>query len=443
MVAFMKRNIFWLFGFVLFFMVSTTLQAQLSAPGSNGSDETNYPAFSEIDSIFIFCTTNDFEEVGRLRITTNLQGTKTFLWEKYNSSTADFEFYFSESSDSQNSEISGLTDGGYRITVTQAANTEINRAWVFNNWTTVEAFLPDSSSNCESFKLIGEFDTAELNYYDLSDNTKLQVFKDVRVQWKVGDEIVAAVLSPQIYDPPTKNTDYKLRVYDKFECEGTRTVTYNSIVTKAIFTVDFGEQDPAELEAPLTVNFLNSSENGMLGQYEWFLFRDLNDIKRESEGSESPIDSIMIVGYDENPIYTYENTGIYDVKLVSKHVSEFHTCVDTVYIEDYIVVDSSYIVAPNVFTPNGDGINDEFVVKFFSMQSIQITFFNRWGRKIHYYKSENIRGFEGTWTETVWDGKLMGGRYASPGVYYYNVVGEGRDGTRRRAHGFFHLFREK
>jgi gliding motility-associated-like protein len=151
----------------------------------------------------------------------------------------------------------------------------------------------------------------------------------------------------------------------------------------------------------------------------------------------------MIIGYDENPEYTYERTGVYDVKLVSKHISEFYTCVDTVYIDEYIVIDSSYINAPNVFTPNGDGVNDEFVVKFFSMETVKITLFNRWGKKIHYYESQNVRGFEGTWEETVWDGKLMGGRYASPGVYYYVIVGEGRDGTRRRAHGFFHLFREK
>lgn len=49
-------------------------------------------------------------------------------------------------------------------------------------------------------------------------------------------------------------------------------------------------------------------------------------------------------------------------------------------------------------------------------------------KTIHTWQSGDVRGFEGTWTETVWDGRLMGGRYASPGVYYYNVVGEGRDG---------------
>ena len=286
--------------------------------------------------------------------------------------------------------------------------------------------------------MIGEFTTANLKYYDLANNSEIEIFKDMKVQWKVGQEIIAAVLSPQIYEPPTKNTDYILRVYDKFGCEGTADVTYESIVTKAVFSVD-----PLAGEAPLDVNFNNQSENGDPNLFEWFLFRDLNDIKEEAENSDGQIDSIMIVAYDQNPVFTYENTGTYMVKLISKKISEFHTCADTVYLKDYIEVDSSFISVPNVFTPNGDGTNDNFVVKFWSMESIKISIFNRWGKRIHFWENNNIRGFEGTYTETVWDGRLMGGRYASPGVYFYNVVGEGRDGERRRAHGFFHLFRAK
>jgi gliding motility-associated-like protein len=437
----MKRNFFYLFGFALFFLISISAQAQLSAPGADGSDKTNYTSFLEIDSIYIFCATSEFDEVGALRMTTALAGTKTFLWEKYNSNSAVFEFYFSESTDAQYSEISGLSNGGYRITVTQGATTEIKRAWVFNNWTKVTSSIPES--NCEFFKLTGEFTTAELNYYDLADNTKLQVAKNVRVQWKDGNDIISVLITTVVYDPPTKDTDYTLRVYDKFACDGISRVTYESIVTKAKFRVDFGEQGPTELEAPLTVSFINQSENGTPTLYEWVLFRDLNKIKRESEGAGTPVDSILVVAYDDNPTYTYERTGVYNVKLVSKHISENYTCADTFYIDEYIKIDSSYIRVPNVFTPNGDGVNDKFVVKFFSMQTVQITLLNRWGRKIHYWESKNVRGFDGTWMETVWDGKLMGGRYASPGVYYYNIVGEGRDGTRRRAHGFFHLFREK
>ena len=434
----MKRIVFYLFGFVLIILNSTMLQAQISAPGASGVDVTNYPVFSEIDSIYVFCAESEVDEIGMLRMTTALEGTKTFLWEKYNNTTTEFEFYFSESSDELTSEISGLTNGCYRATLTQGANSIVDRAWIFNNWTITSGSSPDTLSNCEWFKLIGEFTSAELNYYDLTDNTELQVYKNTRVQWLDGNDAFAAVLNPQVFDPPTKNTDYTLRVYDKFDCEGTTEVTYESIVTKAVFSVD-----PQSGEAPLDVVFNNESENGDFDKYEWFLFRDLEDIKRESENTEEPIDSIMIVAFDENPIYTYEYTGNYMVKLVSKKESKYHVCVDTVYLEDYIVVDSSFIAVPNVFTPNGDGTNDNFVVKFWSMESIEITILNRWGRKIHFWENDNIRGFENTWTATVWDGRLMGGRYASPGVYYYNVVGEGRDGERRRAHGFFHLFRNK
>ena len=220
----MKRNFFYLFGVLLIFMISTSLQAQISAPGSDGSDKTSYPSFPETDIIFIFCTNSDVDEIGRLQMNTDLTATKTFLWEKYNNITADFEFYFSESTDAQSSEISGLADGGYRITITQGGTTVISRAWVFNNWTVVDGSVTES--DCDLFKLTGEFTTAELKYYDLSDNTELQVYKDVKVQWKDGDNIISTVLSTTVYDPPTKDTEYTLRVYDKFECDGTRKVTY-------------------------------------------------------------------------------------------------------------------------------------------------------------------------------------------------------------------------
>ena len=412
-----------------------SVHAQLSAPGADASDKTNYPVFSETDSIYIFCSENEVAENGSLRVNTNLSGTKTFSWEKYNNESGAFEPFFSEGSEASFSEIKNLANGCYRATVTLGSTTETYRAWIFNNWISASGSVAES--NCETFKLVGTFLSGAMKYYDLTDNSELEVFKDMKVQWKKGNEIIAAVLSPQIFDPPTQNTDYTLRVYDKFGCDFSTDVTYESIVTKAKFSVD-----PAEGEAPLIATFTNESENGDIDQYEWFLFRDLDEIKRESEETEEPIDSIMIVAYEENPVYTYEYTGQYMVKLVSKKVSEFHTCVDTFYLEDYIIVDSSFVAVPNVFTPNGDGNNDQFVVKFWSMESIEITIFNRWGKLIHSWESNNIRGFEGTWTESVWDGKI-GNRFASPGVYYYNVVGEGRDGKRRRAHGFFHLFRDK
>ena len=430
-----KSSSLYLFSFTMFFLFSAALQAQITALGATASDNTNYPAFQETDSIYIFCTDNEVSEIGVLRATTQLQGTKTFLWEKYDNQTAAFDFYFSESSDGQSSEITGLADGCYRATITVGATTEIYRAWVFNNWISVSGSVAES--NCESFRLVGSFLTATLKYYDLANNTELEVFKDMKVEWKDGDATIATVLTPQIFDPPATNTNYTFIAYDRLGCSYSTTVAYESVVVKASFTAS-----PMQGEAPLEVTFSNTSENADASQYEWFFFSDLNEIKQESEDTQQPIDSIMVVAYDESPVFTYENTGIYMVKLVAKKVSELQTCVDTFYMEDYIEVDSSFIAAPNVFTPNGDGTNDLFVVKFWSMRNIKISIFNRWGKKVHYWDKSDIQGFENTWEESVWDGKI-GGRFASPGVYYYVAEGAGRDGRKRRAHGFFHLFRDK
>ncbi len=434
-VFMMKKSSLYLLSFILFFVLSTVLNAQITAPGADASDKTNYPVFQEPDSIYIFCTDNEVTEIGALRVTTQLQGTKTFLWEKYNNQTAAFDFYFSESADGQTSEITGLTDGCYRVTITLGSSTEIYRAWVFNNWISASGSV--AGIDCESFKLVGTFLTATLKYYDLADNTELEVFKDMKVEWKEGESVIATVLSPQIFDPPTQNMDYTFTVYDRLGCSYSISVPYESVITKASFTAS-----PMQGEAPLEVTFTNTSENADADQYEWFFFRDLNEIKQEAQNTQQPIDSIMLVAYDESPVYTFENTGTYMVKLVAKRVTELQTCVDTFYMEDYIHVDSSFIAAPNVFTPNGDGTNDNFVVKFWSMRSIKISIFNRWGKKVHYWSKSDIQGFDNTWEESVWDGKI-GGRYASPGVYYYVVEGTGRDGKKRPAHGFFHLFRGK
>ncbi|HKI90438.1 MAG TPA: hypothetical protein VKA38_15540, partial [Draconibacterium sp.] len=195
-----KNSILYLLSFTLFFLLSVGLQAQITAPGATASDPTSYPVFQGIDSIYIFCTDNEVTEIAALRATTQLQGTKTFLWEKYNNQTAAFEFYFSESTDSQTSDITGLADGCYRATITLGGTTETYRAWAFNNW--ISATGSVANSDCESFQLVGTFLSATMKYYDLADNTELEVYKDMKVEWKEGSAIIATVLSPQIFDPP-------------------------------------------------------------------------------------------------------------------------------------------------------------------------------------------------------------------------------------------------
>ena len=85
------------------------------------------------------------------------------------------------------------------------------------------------------------------------------------------------------------------------------------------------------------------------------------------------------------------------------------------------VVVALTITMPNAFSPNGDGHNDLFRLKYPSLvQSYQITIFNRWGQKI----------FETKDAAKGWDGTLNGmdqpeGNYVYL-IRYTNLLGEAK-----------------
>jgi gliding motility-associated-like protein len=67
---------------------------------------------------------------------------------------------------------------------------------------------------------------------------------------------------------------------------------------------------------------------------------------------------------------------------------------------------------PNVFTPNGDGVNDILKVKNLCPGfEFEMSIYNRWGELI-YATMSNREG---------WDGKTTAGAYAPSGTYYYIV----------------------
>ena len=70
-----------------------------------------------------------------------------------------------------------------------------------------------------------------------------------------------------------------------------------------------------------------------------------------------------------------------------------------------------YPEIPNTFTPNGDGVNDTWEIKYLgSYPNSTIMIFNRYGKDV--YKSESY---------TAWDGKLNGTNLPD-GMYYYIIT---------------------
>jgi gliding motility-associated-like protein len=419
-----------------FILVSEAGFAQITSD-ANEVVPTEYSSGSQ-DKIHVFCGAKG-DKNGSLTANAPTGETGSFEWLKFNLQTGIFDFFTSDLSGNATSTISNLDDGCYRVNVTSTSGVKTYTAWVFNNY--IEATAEVTESDCNSFTLKGTIDPLPaLTYVDLPTGQPKVLAKGIQIKWLEGNAIVGRFITTKIYNPPTKDTGYTLEVTDRFGCTLKVDVQYVSIVTKALFTVSVDKG-----EAPLKVTFNNTSENGDPGKFEWFIFKDLDLIKKEAlKNPGSVIDSIMEKMTNDSPVYTFENSGSYEVKLVSQKKSDFHTCYDTVYFK-YIVADTSFVDAPNVFTPNGDGVNDDFVVKFWSMKEVKISIFNRWGKLLHVWESNNVQGFGPTITsvpQAVWDGKV-GGKYATPGVYYYVVDGKGRDNERRRASGFFHLFRDK
>jgi gliding motility-associated-like protein len=111
---------------------------------------------------------------------------------------------------------------------------------------------------------------------------------------------------------------------------------------------------------------------------------------------------------DTSPSHIYSNTGFYTVTLIA---SNQFGCVDTFSRTDYIeVFDKPRFYIPNAFSPNGDGINDEFRIYATGIKEIYLTIFNRWGEQVFY--TEDLRsGWKGT----------INGNEGEQAVYVYYV----------------------
>jgi gliding motility-associated-like protein len=88
------------------------------------------------------------------------------------------------------------------------------------------------------------------------------------------------------------------------------------------------------------------------------------------------------------------------------------------------------IFVPDVFTPNGDGKNDFFVIKGITGRVVKLTVFNRWGNLVY-----EVDAYDNTWNGTPNVSALIIGNSKLPqGTYFF--IAEFEDGKTKTINGY-------
>ena len=168
------------------------------------------------------------------------------------------------------------------------------------------------------------------------------------------------------------------------------------------------EAKTLEGSAPMEIQFFSNPE-GNVTNYLWNIYKD---------------GSLIISRTEKDHSYTFTETGKYKITLRVSNSAVSATDSTEVSISE------SKIAAPRIFTPNGDGFNDEFRIAYTSIVEFQGTILNRWGRVLFTWNNPQIG----------WDGNING-KPAPEGTYFYLIKARGSDRIPYQLKGHINLLR--
>ena len=193
---------------------------------------------------------------------------------------------------------------------------------------------------------------------------------------------------------------YTLTITDANGCKATAgngnsmSINYVKSVTAA-FT-----SDVIDGQTPLNVQFTNQSTSTGVINYNWNFDNGLTSTLKD-------------------PAMTFNSIKVFNVCLYVDDGGK--GCKDTACAPIEVFTNSDINIVPNVFTPNGDGINDILMITAHGLGTVHAQIFNRWGQKE--YEWNTLNG--------GWDGYSASGVPAVEGTYYIilNAVGADKNKT--------------
>ena len=167
----------------------------------------------------------------------------------------------------------------------------------------------------------------------------------------------------------------------------------------------------SEYSGPLEVAFYSNPTPAAM-YYAWTIYKSTEVVARRN---------------DKDIRYIFSVPGSYRVVCA---VNNAQCTSDS--SEVAVQVAESYLAVPNVFTPNGDGKNDEFRVAYRSLREFHCWVYNRWG-KLVYEWTDPAKGWNGT----------INGRPAAEGAYFYVIRALGPDAAKNASYTMKAVYTKK
>ena len=225
------------------------------------------------------------------------------------------------------------------------------------------------------------------------------------------------------YDYTWSNGENVEDIYNLFAGTYSVTVVDNNGCVATLSSIDVIEPDPFVIDiesdytgprhAPFTVNFIDNTVSSDDLTFDWSFEPDLL-------GPFTAGDMIF------PNVFGVDDIGLNTVTVVV--TNESTGCISDT---SFIIAVQGVPDANNVFTPNGDGINDVFLFNEFAINVISVEIYNRWGQLVN------------NWTEVNqgWNGTGSDGQDLPEGVYFFILSATGVDGYSYSQEGTITLLR--
>lgn len=231
-----------------------------------------------------------------------------------------------------------------------------------------------------------------------------------QTNWTFGNGQTSGDISPSVLYTEPGQYDVSLSIVSPIGCQ-IDTIFPDLVTVYPVPTADFSFSPSSGTSFNPEIQFSDRSSDDVR-YWKW----DFNGLGESRQ---------------QNPAFSFPDTGFMRIELI---VANETLCADTAAYFLDIAPELTFFL-PNAFSPNGDGLNDEFEGTGFlenGFRQYEMSIWNRWGEQV----------FQSTNPEISWNGRRNNiGELLPSGVYTYLLAITGPRGSFKTAEGFVTLLR--